>query len=96
MVLDLGNDENVATLGSESLANFAHASSVADEWSEDHVDILLDTERQVGPVLLGHSRQVDRQTWQVDALLAAQQATILNLGINRILVFSGIFNFRKK
>jgi len=71
------------------LADSADAVSAADERREDHVDIVLNTEEQVLLVLLRHSGQVDRRSGQVAALLAAQQAAVLDRALEEVGTFLG-------
>ena len=52
LVLDLGNDLDVLALLAEHLADSSDVASTADERGEDHVDLVLDTELEIGLVLL--------------------------------------------
>lgn len=79
VVLQLADDFDVLALLAQNLPHGVNVARLADERGEDHVDVLLQAELQVLDVLLGQSRQVDGRARQVDALLAAQHATILNL-----------------
>ena len=79
MVLQLADDLDVLALLAQHLAHGVHVVGLADEGGEHHVHALLHAELQVLDVLLGHGGQVHRRTRQVHALLAAQQAAVLDL-----------------
>lgn len=87
MILDLRHDEYVLAILAQRLANLLDTVRVSNERREDHVDLLLDAEPQVLFVLLGHGRQIDRQAWQVHALLAAQHAAVLDLALDHVAIF---------
>jgi len=79
VVLQLADDLDVLALLAQHLLHSLDVSSLADEGSENHVDTLLDAELQVLNVFLRHSGQVNGSSGQVDALLAAQHSTVLNV-----------------
>lgn len=79
MVLKLADDLDVFALVPENFPDSVNVSSLADEGGKDHVDPLLHPELQVLNVLLGHGGQVDSGSGQVDALLAAEHTTVLDL-----------------
>merc|ERR1711892_926084 len=79
VILNLGNDLDVGTIITKRIANSHHISGLANERGKDHVDALLDTELQIALVVLGDGREIDLDAGQVDALLRAQLAAVLDL-----------------
>ncbi len=79
VVLHLGDDLNVgAIVLLQNLANLLDAVAVANEGGKDHVHLVLAAKHQILLVLLGDGGQIDKSAGQVDALLRAQSAAILN------------------
>ena len=68
LVLDLGDDLDVGTVGAEDLSDLLDVVSGSDERGEDHVDAVLDTESEIGLVLLGKSGEIDRGLGKIDTL----------------------------
>lgn len=69
----------------KNVADFVDSGSITDERSEDDVDSLLDAEADVSRVFLGDSRQIDIGAGQVDALLASEKTTVLDLADKEVL-----------
>ncbi|KAI7180396.1 Pyruvate [Hortaea werneckii] len=86
LVLDLGNDLDVLALLAEDLTDGQDVLLATNEGGEDHVHVVLDTEAQVGPVLLGQRRQVDVGLGEVDTLLAADLAVVDGTALQGLLV----------
>lgn len=76
VVLQLADDLDVLSLLTQHFPDSVDISSLTDEGGKNHVDPLFHTKLQVLYVLLGHSRQVDGSSRQVDAFLAAQHAAV--------------------
>jgi len=53
LILNLDNDLDLGTFGTEDLSDLLDIITGSDEGSKDHVDIVLDTECQIGLVLFG-------------------------------------------
>lgn len=79
MVLQLADDLDILALLAKHFPDSVNVGSLADEGGENHVNTLLHAELQVLNVLVGQSRQVDGSSGQVDTLLAAEHAAILNV-----------------
>ena len=85
-VLNLGNDLDVLALLAENLANGADVSTGADERGKDHVDVVLNTELEVGLVLLRESWEIDIGIWKVDTLLGRDVAIRLSTSLQVLLI----------
>lgn len=85
-VLNLGNDLNVLALLAEDLANGADVSTGADERGKDHVNVVLNTELEVGLVLLRESWEIDIGIWEVHALLGRDVAIRLSTSLQVLLI----------
>lgn len=85
-VLNLGNDLDVLALLAEDLPDGLNILSPSDERGEDHVDVVLDTKPQVVLVLLGQSRKIDIGVGQVDTLLGRDEAVVLALDADGLVV----------
>lgn len=96
MVLQLADDLDVFALLAQRLPDSLDVSGLTDERGEDHVNTLLHTKLQILQVLFRQSREVDSSSGQVDTLLAAQHAAILNLTHQVVVAFgdTNIFNIR--
>lgn len=79
MVLQLADDLDVLALLTQHFPDSMNVSGLTDERGEDHVNTLFHAKLQVLNVLLRHCRQVNSSSGQVDALLAAQRAAVLNV-----------------
>lgn len=86
LVLNLGDDLDVLAVLAEALADGQDVLAGADEGSEDHVDAVLDTEPQIGLVLLGESRKVDISAGKVDTLLGGDLAVVDGAALEGLLV----------
>jgi len=76
LVLNLDDDLNVGTVGTEDLADVQDILSTTDEGSKDHVYTVLDTELEILLVLLGESRKVDIGLGEVDTLAGAEGSVV--------------------
>lgn len=86
LVLDLGDDLNVLAVLAENLTDGLDVVTATDEGSEDHVNAVLDTEAQVGLVLLGKSRKIDISLGKVDTLLGRDLAVVDSSGADVLVV----------
>ena len=85
-VLDLGNDLNVLSLFAEDLADGLDIIPAADEGGEDHVDVVLDTESEIGLILLGERGKIDVGLGKVDTLLGRDLAIVDALALEGLIV----------
>jgi hypothetical protein len=76
LVLNLGNDLDVLAILAENLADGENVLRATDERGEDHVDLVLDTETEIGLVLLGKSGKVNVGLGKVDTLLGGDLAVV--------------------
>ena len=88
LVLDFDDDFDVGAVRAEDAPDVAHVLRATDERGEDHVDAVLDTELEVGLVLLGERGQVDVGLRQVDTLARAESAVVQRADAH-ILAFNG-------
>lgn len=79
LVLDLDDDLDVGALDAKHLSDLLDIVSASDKRGEDHVDTVLDTESEIGLVLLGQSWEVDWGLWQVDTFSRGQGAGVEGL-----------------
>ena len=79
VVLQLADDLDVLALLAQHGAHRLDVGRLADEGGEHHVHALVQAELEVLDVLLRHGGQVHGGARQVHALLAAQQAAVLDL-----------------
>lgn len=79
VVLKLADDLNVFAPLSQHSPDSVHVFRFANEGGKDHVDSLLHAKLQVFDVFVWNSRQVHSSAREVDSLLAAQGATVLDL-----------------
>ena len=86
LVLNLGNDLDVLALLAEDLTDSGDVAAAADERGKDHVDAVLDTELEIGLVLLGQRRQINVGLGQVDTLLGGDLAVVDTLDLEGLLV----------
>lgn len=86
LVLDLGNDLDLLALLTKNLADVLNVGAAANERSEDHVDLVLNTELQIGNILGGKSRQVDVGAGQVDTLAGGDVTVVQALGLEGLLI----------
>jgi hypothetical protein len=82
LVLDLDDDLDLGTVGSEHLPDVDNVLSSSDERSKDHVNVVLDTELQVLLVLLRQSGKVDRGLGKVDTLSRRQSTVVHDLDLD--------------
>lgn len=66
----------MSALRTEDLTDGSNVVGGSDEGREDHVDAVLDAEREVLLVLLGESGQVDGGLGEVDALAGGEGAVV--------------------
>jgi hypothetical protein len=85
-VLDLGNDLEVSTLLAKNLADGGDILTTADERGEDHVNVVLDTELEIGLVLLRQGREIDIRVWEVDTLLGGDLPVVASTANDGLLV----------
>ena len=76
LVLNLDDDLDVGTVGTENLSDVTDVLSATDEGSEDHVNTVLDTELKILLVLLRESGKVDIGLREVDALTGAEGSVV--------------------
>lgn len=76
LVLDLDDDLDVGSLGSEDLSDGEHIVGGSDEGGKDHVDSVLDSELEVLLVLLRERGQVDGGLGEVDSLSRAERSGV--------------------
>lgn len=95
MVLQLADDLDVLALLTQHFPDSVNVSGLTDERGEDHVNTLFHAKLQVLNVLLRHCRQVNSSSGQVDALLAAQHAAVLNV-TNQVIAAFGYKEAQKK
>ena len=76
LVLDLDDDLDVLAVGAEHLTDVAHILAAADKGRKDHVDAVLDTEAEVGLVLLRESGEIDIGLGEVDTLARRKGAVV--------------------
>lgn len=76
LVLNLGNDLDLLAILAEDLTNGLDVAAAADKRGKDHVDLVLDTEPQVGLVLLGEGGKVNVGLGEVDTLLRRDLAVV--------------------
>jgi hypothetical protein len=86
LVLNLGNNLDVLAILTEDLANGEDVLRATDERGEDHVDLVLDTETEIGLVLLGESRKVNIGLGKVDTLLGGDLAIVDSPAADGLLV----------
>ena len=86
LVLDLGNDLDLTAVLAENITDALDIAAATDERSEDHVDLVLNTEAQIGNILLGQSGEVYVGTGQVDTLAGGDVAVVQALGAQVILI----------
>ena len=86
LVLDLGDDLNLLALLAENITNALDVTATADERSEDHVNVVLDTELQVADVLLGQSGQVNVGAGQVDTLARGDVSVVQALDAQGLVI----------
>jgi hypothetical protein len=86
LVLDLGNDLDVLAILTEDLADGEDVLRATDERGEDHVDLVLDTETEIGLVLLGESGKVNVGLGKVDTLLGGDLAVVDGLAADGLVV----------
>lgn len=85
-VLNLGNDLDVLAVLAQNLTDGLDVLGTTDERGKDHVDIVLDAKSQVVLVLLGQGRQVNIGVGQVDALPRRDEAVVLGLDAEGLVV----------
>jgi len=86
LVLDLGDDLDVLAVLAENLTDGLDVVTGADEGSEDHIDAVLDTETEIGLVLLGESGKIDVGLGKVDTLLGRDLAVVDGSGADVLVV----------
>lgn len=86
LVLDLGDDLDVLALLAEHLTDGSDVLTTADEGCKDHVDLVLDTELEIGLVLLRERWEIDIGLWKVDALLGRDLAVVDALAAEGLVV----------
>jgi hypothetical protein len=85
-VLDLGDDLDVRTIVTKDLTDVLDVLAAADERGKDHVDVVLDTEAEIGLVLLGEGGEIDVGVGEVDTLLGGDLAVVAGAAADRLLV----------
>lgn len=86
LVLDLGNDLNLLALLAENLTDLVDVATTADERGENHIDLVLHTELQIGNVLLRQSGEVYVGTGEVDTLARRDVAVVQALDAQGLLI----------
>jgi hypothetical protein len=84
LVLNLDDDLDARAVGTEHLADLADVLSRTDERGKDHVDAVLDTELEVGLVLLGQGGEVDGSLGEVDTLARGEVARVERLDLDPV------------
>jgi hypothetical protein len=79
LVFNLDDNLDGRAFGAEDLADLDDILGRADERCENHVDAILDTERQVVLVLFRQGGQVDGRLGQVDTLARREGARVERL-----------------
>lgn len=87
LILNLGNDLDLPALFAQDFTNVPNVASATDKRSKDHVDVVLDTELQVVPVLLGQSREVNVGLGQVDTLTRRDVTVVKTLATQGLIVY---------
>lgn len=85
-VLDLGDDLDVRAGLAEDVADGGDVLAAADEGGEDHVDVVLDAEEEIGLVLVGEGGEIDVGVGEVDALLGGDLAVVAGPGADGLVV----------
>ena len=75
-VLDFDDDLDVGTVWAEDVTDIANILGATDEGREDHVAAVLDTEAEVGLVLLRESGAVDVGLREVDTLARGKSTVV--------------------
>lgn len=82
LVLDLDDDLDLGTVGSEDLPDIDDVLGSSDERGKDHVDVVLDSELEILLVLLGKSGQVDGGLGEVNTLSRREGTVVHNLDLD--------------
>jgi hypothetical protein len=86
LVLDLGDNLDILSILSENLTDSGDVRSLTDERGKDHVDTVLDSEAQVGLVLLGERGKVDIGLGKVDSLAGRDLSVVQAASLDGLLV----------
>lgn len=86
LVLNLGNDLNLLALLTKNLTDLVDVAPPADKRGEDHVDLVLDAELQIGDILLRQSGEIYVGTGEVDTLARRDIAVVQALDTQGLLV----------
>lgn len=86
LVLDLGNDLDLLTLLAEDGTDVLDVLAATNERGKDHVDLVLDTELQVGNILRGQSGEVYVSAGKVDTLTGRDVAVVQALDLEVLLI----------
>ena len=78
LVLDLGDDADVAVVLVQQVANFHDVLGVAHEAGRDQIEALLDTEQNIVAVAVAHVGHGQVHTGDVDTLLSLDGAIVLD------------------
>ena len=76
LVLDLDDDLDVGTIGTEDFTDVVNILGAADEGSEDHVYTVLDAEFEILLVLFRKSGKVDIGLGKIDTLAGAEGSVV--------------------
>ena len=87
LVLDLGNDLDLLSFLTEDLTDVADVATTTDEGREDHVDVVLDTESEIGDILLGQSGKVDVGAGKVHTLAGRDVTVVQALDAEGLIVY---------
>jgi hypothetical protein len=82
LVLDLDDDLDLGTVGSEDLPDVDNILGSSDERGKDHVDVVLDTKLKILLVLLGKSGKVDGGLGEVDTLARREGSVVHDLDLD--------------
>ena len=89
LVLDLDDDLDVRTVRAEYATDVTNIFGASDEGRKDHVDAVLDTEAEVGLVLLRESGEVDVGLREVDTLARGEGTVVEGANVNVVAVNGG-------
>lgn len=87
LVLNLGNDLDLLALLTQNLTDVADVATAADERSEDHVDLVLNTELEIGNILLGKGGEVNVSAGQVNTLAGGDVAVVQAADADGLVVY---------
>ena len=94
LILNLGNDFDVAAVGVQDFADVEHVLLVAYEGVGDEVDVLLYGIENVVAVFFRQRREVDANSRHVHAFPAGQRGIVAHFAIQGFVVFVLYFQFQ--